>query len=69
MYYTGAYAGFLRGGGPTIKFLGFWIYMPRSVMSRAVAWGVWGHAPPQENFESGAIPCVLRAIFHHFHDK
>ena len=50
----GAYAGFLRGGGPTLNFLGIWIYMPRSGMSRAaklraVARGVWGHAP-QENF-------------------
>ena len=52
----GAYAGFLRGG-PTLKFLGFWIYMPQSVMSRAAVTvglitrigGVWGHAP-QENF-------------------
>ena len=50
---TGAYAGFLRGGGPTLKFLGFWIYMPRSGMSRAAklrafARGVWGHAPPRK---------------------
>ena len=40
------------GGGPTLKFLGFWIYMPRSGMSRAAklrafARGVWGHAPPK----------------------
>ena len=50
---TGAYAGFLRGGGPTLKFLGIWIYMPRSGMSRAAKlrafprW-VWGHAPPRK---------------------
>ena len=48
-----AYAGFLRGGGPTLKFLGFWINMPRSGMSRAAklrafARGVWGHAPPRK---------------------
>ena len=51
---AGAYAEFPRGGGPTLKFWGFWIYMPRSAMSRAAklrayARGVWGHAP-QENF-------------------
>ena len=42
------------GGGSTLKILGFWIYMPRSGMSRAAklrafARGVWGHAP-QGNF-------------------
>ena len=45
---TGAYAGFLRGGGPTLKFLGFWIYMPRTAKLRAFVRRVWGHAP-QEN--------------------
>ena len=50
---AGAYAGFLKGGGPTLKFLGYWIYMPRSGMSRAAklrafARGVWGHAPPRK---------------------
>ena len=69
----GAYAGFLRGGGPSLKFLGFWIYMTRSGMSRAVKMrasvrGVWGHAP-KKIFKNGAISCVLRAIFNHFHDK
>ena len=44
---------FSGGGGPTLKFLGFWIYMPRSGMSRAAklrafARGVWGHAPPRK---------------------
>ena len=44
-----------QGGGATLKFLGFCIYMPRSGMSRAAklrafARGVWGHAPAQENF-------------------
>ena len=44
------------GGGPTLKFLGFWIYMPRSVMSRAAklrafAREVWGHAPPRNFFK------------------
>ena len=46
---------FSGGGGPTLKFLGFWIYMPRSGMSRAAklrafARGVWGHMLPQEIF-------------------
>ena len=46
----GAYAGFLRGGGPTLKFLGFWIYMSRAAKLRAFARGVWGHAPPPRIF-------------------
>ena len=41
-----AYAGFLRGG-PTLKFLGFWI-MSRAAKLRAFARGVWGHAPPRK---------------------
>ena len=48
---------FSGGGGPTLKFVGFWVYMPRSGMSRAAklrafAWGggaFWGMVP-QENF-------------------
>ena len=53
MIYSGAYAGFLKGGGPTLKFVGFWIYMPRSGMSRAAklrafARGVWGYAPTRK---------------------
>ena len=44
---------FSGGGGPTLKFLGFCIYMPQSGMSRAAklrafASGVWGHAPPRK---------------------
>ena len=38
------------GGGPTLKFLGFWIYMSRAAKLRAFARGVWGHAPPPKNF-------------------
>ena len=65
---------FSGGGGPTLKFLEFLIYMPRSVMSRAAKLrafvrGVWGHAPPKKIFKNGAISCVLRAIFNHFHGK
>ena len=69
--YTGAYARFLRGWGPTLKFLGSWIYMPlsRAAKLRAFARGVWGHAPPKKNFKNDAILCVLRAIFNHFHGK
>ena len=37
------------GGGPTLKFVGFWIYMPRAAKLRAFARGVWEYAP-QENF-------------------
>ena len=37
---------------------------------RAFDMGVWGHASPPKNiFKSGAISCVLRAIFNHFHVK
>ena len=53
---------------PTLKFLGIWIYMPRAAKLRAVAGGVWGHAP-EENFLKWCNSCVLRAIFNHFHDK
>ena len=53
---SGAYAGFLKGGGPTLKFLGFLIYMPRSGMLRAAklrasARGVWGYAPQEFFFK------------------
>ena len=37
-----------QGGGPTLKFLGFWIYMSRAAKLRAFARGVWGHAPPRK---------------------
>ena len=43
---TGAYAGFLRGGGPTLNFFGH-----RVGMSRAIAIEVWGHAPPRNFFK------------------
>ena len=36
------------GGGPTLKFLGFWICgMSRAAKLRAFARGVLGHAPPR----------------------
>ena len=56
-------------GGGTLIFLGFWIYMPLAAKLRAFARGVWGHAPPKKFFKNGAISCVLRAIFNHFHGK
>ena len=51
--FQGRMQDFSRGGGPTLKFLGFCIYMPRSGMSRAAklrafARGVWGYAPPRK---------------------
>ena len=61
------------GGGPTLKFLGFWIYMPRSGMSRAAKLRAFargfGCMPPKKIFKNGAILCVFRAIFNHFHGK
>ena len=75
LFCQGRMQDFSGRGGATLKFLGFWIYMPRiSGMSRAAklrtfARGIWGHAPPKKIFKNGAISCVLRAIFNHFHDK
>ena len=44
--YHGRMQRFSGGGGA--QFFGFWVYMPRSSMSRAVARGVWEHAPPRK---------------------
>ena len=57
---TWAYAGFLKGGGPTLKFLGLWIYMPRSGMSRAAKLlaftrGGLGACFPKKMFKNGAF--------------
>ena len=62
-------AGFLRGGGgwSTIKFWGFGMYMPRNC--KPLIGGFRGMPPPKQNFKNGAISCVLKAIFNHFHDK
>ena len=64
---------FSGGGGPTLKFLGFWIYVPRSGMSRAAKLRAllrgFGGMPPKKFFKNGAILCVLKAIFNHFHGK
>ena len=55
---------FSRGGGPTLKFLGFWIYMLRSGMSRAAKLRAFarGVCSPKKIFKNCAILCVLRAI-------
>ena len=66
---AGAYAGFLRGWSPTLKFLGFWIYMRREQRSCEPLLGGFGGMPPKKIFENGAISFVLRAIFSHFHGK
>ena len=63
------------GGGPNFKISVILDIHPQSGMSRAAKLrafvrGVWGHAPPpKKNFKSGAILCVLKAIFNHFHGK
>ena len=55
-------------GGPNFKISG--ILDIHAAKPRAFDMGVWGHAPPPKNiFKSGAISCVLRAIFNHFHGK
>ena len=59
---------FSGGGGPILKFLGFWIYMLRSC--ELVLGGFFFITiTPKKIFKNGAISCVLRAIFNHFHDK
>ena len=64
---SGAYAGFLKGGGATLKFLGFWIYMPQSGMLRAAklrafARGVWGACSPKKILKNGAISCYFQQL-------
>ena len=68
MPYAGAYAGFLRGGGPTLKFLRFWI-LCREQRSCEPLLGRFKGMPPKKCFKNGAISCVLRATFNHFHGK
>ena len=46
------------------------IFSSRAVKLPAFARRVWRHAPPPKKiFKNGAISCVLRAIFNHFHGK
>ena len=64
---------FSRGGGPTLKFLGF-VYTGRFAACREQRsceplLGGFGGMHPQENKKNGAISCVLRAIFNHFYGK
>ena len=65
---------FSGGEAQLLKKNGFWVYMPRSAMSRAakvraVARGFGGMLPQEKILKSGAISCILWAIFNHFHDK
>ena len=53
--FAGAYAGFLRGGGPTLNFLGFMQFMHtcaacREQRSCEPILGGFGGMPPQEIF-------------------
>ena len=63
------------GGGPTLKFLGFWIYMQsreaacREQRSCEPLLRGFGGMPPQIFFKNGAISYVLKATFNHFHGK
>ena len=65
--HSGAYAGFLRGGGPTLIFCDFG-YTCR-FEQRAFARRVWGMPPHKKILKNGANSCVLRALFNHFHGK
>ena len=69
--YAGAYAGFLRGG---LNFKIFGIldiheYTCREQRSCEPLLGGFGGMHPKKIFKNGAISCVLRAIFSHFHGK
>ena len=71
---AGAYAGFLRGGGPNFKISGILDIhaAKRHVASSECASlceGGLGAWPPKKIFKNGAISCVLRAIFNHFQCK
>ena len=53
-------------GGPNFKISGI---LDIHVASCEPLLGGFGGMLPQENFLNGAISCVLRAIFNHFHGK
>ena len=58
------------GGGPTLKFVGFWIYIvASSELAPSLCSGGLGACSPNKIFKNSAILCVLRAIFNHFHGK
>ena len=67
---SGAYAGFLKGG-PNFKISGILdIYAAkRDVASCEPLLGGFGGMSPKKFVKNGAISCVLRAIFNHFHGK
>ena len=62
---AGAYAGFLREG-PNFKISGI---LDIHAVSCEPLLGEFGGMDHQEIFLNGAISCVFRAIFNHFHDK
>ena len=57
---SGAYARFLRGGGPNLKL--FWILGIHVASSEPLLGGLGAYAP-KKAFKNGAISCVLSAIF------
>ena len=72
---SGAYAGFLRGGAQLKNFWDFG-YTCREAACREQRsceplLGVFGGMPPppKKILKNGAISCVLRAVFSHFHGK
>ena len=67
LYIQGRMQDFSGGGGPTLKFLGFWIYMP--LRSCEPLLGGFGGMSTNNIFKNGEISCILRAIFNHFHGK
>ena len=59
------------GGGPNFKISGILDThaAKRHVASSEPLLGGFGGMPPKKIFNNGAISCVLRAIFNHFHGK
>ena len=52
---------FSGGGGATLKFLGFWIYMPRSDMSRVFI-EVWRKTCDKQRYSIGNVYRLLRYL-------
>ena len=73
MVFPGAYAGFLRGGAQLSIFWDFGYTCREAACceqrSCEPLLGGFGGMPPKKIFKNGAISCVLRAIFNHFHGK
>ena len=60
------------GGGPNFKISGIlYIHAAKRhvASSEPLLGGFGGMPPPKKIFINGAISCVLRAIFNHFHGK